>query len=99
MSGAQLRGRLYIYLNKKLSLLIMKRAYMGTRNWWMLIVGIIVAIILVVYISRDRESAAGKLYKNATHTESDIERATVAGVNKTIDGVENVYGSIKKSLK
>lgn len=72
---------------------------MRTRNWWMLVGGIVGVIILVVYISRDRESAAQKLYKNAAHTESDIERVTVSGVNKTIDGVENVYDSIKKSVE
>ena len=52
-----------------------------------LILGVVVMIVvslLFVYISRDRESASTKLYKQATNTQSDVERTTVAGVNKAV---------------
>lgn len=58
----------------------------------------IIAGILFVYISRDRESASTKLYKQATNTQSDIERTTVTGVNKVVSGVGNACGSVKRSI-
>lgn len=48
---------------------------------------------------REREGFAKKTYKQITHTESDVEHATVNGVDKAISEAEGAYDSVKRYIK